>query len=49
MPLTDGILDWLKEIGIRSSVNNNIGWSGNALTEKINRLLPNNQIRICNT
>jgi putative hydrolase of the HAD superfamily len=43
MPLVEEMLDCLKENGIRSGVISNLGWSGNALTERINRLLPNNQ------
>ncbi len=43
MPLAEEMLDCLKENGIRSGVISNIGWSGTALTERINRLLPENQ------
>ena len=43
MPFVEEMLDCLKEKGIRSGVISNIGWSGNALTERINRLLPKNQ------
>ncbi len=43
MPFVEEMLASLKEHGIRSGVISNIGWSGNALTERINRLLPKNQ------
>lgn len=43
MPFVEEMLDCLNENGIRSGVISNIGWSGNALTERINRLLPKNQ------
>lgn len=43
MPFVEEMLDCLKEKGIRSGVISNIGWSGNALAERINRLLPKNQ------
>ena len=37
------MLDYLSSNGIRSAVISNIGWSGNALCERLNRLLPNNR------
>jgi putative hydrolase of the HAD superfamily len=43
MPYTKEMLTSLKEKGIRSGVISNIGWSGKALEERINRLLPDNQ------
>ncbi|MFI3327399.1 MAG: HAD family hydrolase [Clostridia bacterium] len=43
MPNTDKMLDYLNSKGVRTAVVSNIGWSGNALTERINRLLPNNK------
>lgn len=43
MPFVEEMLYYLKEKGIRSGVISNIGWSGNALRERINRLLPKNQ------
>lgn len=43
MPYADKMLDFLNENKIRTSVISNIGWSGEALTERINRLLPNNK------
>lgn len=36
------MLDYIKGLGIRSGVISNIGWSGDALTERIDRLLPHN-------
>lgn len=42
MPKVDIMLDYLRASGIRSGVISNIGWSGRALTERINRLLPHN-------
>lgn len=43
MPYVNELLTCLKKKGIRSGVISNIGWSGNALKERINRLLPDNQ------
>ncbi|NLO09791.1 MAG: HAD family hydrolase [Clostridiales bacterium] len=43
MPYVEEMLECLKENEIRSGVISNIGWSGHALTERINRLLPQNQ------
>lgn len=43
MPYVEEMLECLKENGIRSGVISNIGWSGHALKERINRLLPKNQ------
>ena len=42
MPNIDKALDCLKRNGIRSGVISNISFSGNNLTERINRLLPEN-------
>jgi len=42
MPNADEMLDYINSKGIRSGVISNIGFSGSALTERINRLLPNN-------
>ncbi len=42
MPGVEELLDFLYKKGIRSGVISNIGWSGAALTERINRLLPKN-------
>ena len=43
MPDADKLLDYLNGKRIRTAVISNIGWSGDALTERINRLLPNNR------
>ena len=43
MPNADKIIDFIKENGIRSGVISNIGFSGIALTDRINRLLPHNK------
>ncbi len=43
MPNVDKMLDYINANGIRSGVISNIGWSGAALTERINRLLPQNR------
>ncbi|MDD4492957.1 MAG: HAD family hydrolase [Eubacteriales bacterium] len=42
MPNVDKLLNYLNEKGIRTAVISNIGWSGDALRERLNRLLPNN-------
>lgn len=43
MPYAEEMLDYLHENGIRTAVISNIGWSGKALTNRVNRLLPHNQ------
>ena len=43
MPDADKMMDYINAHGIRSGVISNIGWSGEALTERINRLLPQNR------
>jgi len=43
MPNADKMIDYINAKGIRSGVISNIGWSGSALTERINRLLPQNK------
>ena len=43
MPHVEAMLDYLNKSGIRTAVISNIGWSGQALTNRINRLLPDNQ------
>ncbi len=43
MPNVEKILRYINEHSIRSGVISNIGWSGSALTERINRLLPQNK------
>lgn len=42
MPNADRIIDYINANGIRSGVISNIGWSGTALEERLNRLLPRN-------
>jgi len=41
MPGADKMLDYLNTKGIRSAVISNLLWSGEALTQRLNRLLPN--------
>ena len=43
------MLDFLNQHGIRSAVISNLLWSGAALTERLNRLLPNNQFEFVMT
>ncbi|MDE6405024.1 MAG: HAD family hydrolase [Lachnospiraceae bacterium] len=43
MPKTEKMLAYLERAGIRTAVISNIGWSGQALTRRINRLLPENR------
>ena len=43
MPDADKMLDYINEKGIRSAVISNLLWSGDALTERLNRLLPRNR------
>ena len=43
MPHVDEVLEHINAKGIRSGVISNISWSGRALTERINRLLPRNK------
>ena len=43
MPNADRIIDYINANDIRSGVISNIGFSGAALTERINRLLPQNK------
>jgi len=43
MPRSDMMIDYINANGIRSGVISNIGFSGAALTERINRLLPRNR------
>lgn len=49
MPCADKMLDFLNENGIRSAVISNLLWSGEALTERLNRLLPNNRFEFVMT
>ena len=43
MPNADKMIEFINKVGIRSGVISNISWSGNALTERIDRLLPQNK------
>lgn len=43
MPHVLDMLDFLKREGIRSAVISNIGWSGDALKDRIQYLLPDNE------
>jgi len=43
MPGADKMIDYINSCNIRSGVVSNISFSGEALTERINRLLPNNR------
>lgn len=43
VPDADVMLDYLNAAGIRTGVISNNGWSGEALKERIDRLLPNNR------
>lgn len=43
MPCADEMLDHLNENGIRTAVISNLAWSGEALSERFDRLLPNNK------
>lgn len=43
MPNVGKMLTYLNEHGIRSGVISNLGWSGRALTHRINRLIPENR------
>lgn len=43
MPGADKMLDYLNEKGIRTGVISNLAWSGKALRNRFDRLLPNNK------
>lgn len=49
MPNSDKMLDYINRNGIRTAVISNLLWSGQALTERLNRLLPNNQFEFVMT
>lgn len=49
MPGADKMLDYINKNGIRSAVISNLLWSGAALTERLNRLLPENQFEFVMT
>lgn len=49
MPVTDKMLDYLNKNGIRTAVISNLLWSSDALTQRLNRLLPNNKFEFVMT
>ena len=49
MPETDRMLDFINRNGIRSAVISNLLWSGEALSERLDRLLPRNQFEFVMT
>lgn len=49
MPNADKMLDYINEKGIRSAVISNLLWSGDALTVRLNRLLPRNKFEFVMT
>ena len=46
VPHADELIDWLNENGIRTGVISNNGWSGEALKDRIDRLLPRNRFEL---
>jgi len=49
MPDADVMIDYINAKGIRSAVISNLLWSGEALTERLNRLIPNNRFEFAMT
>ena len=49
MPEADIMLDFINKNGIRSAVISNLLWSGDALSERLNRLLPMNEFEFVMT
>ena len=49
MPGVNNMLDYLNENGIRTAVISNLLWSGEALTNRLNILLPNNKFEFVMT
>ena len=43
MPYADEMIDYLNQAGIRTAVISNNAWSGEAIKERFDRLLPNNR------
>lgn len=43
MPHADEMLSLLKDLGIRTGVISNIGWSGKSLKDRLDRLFPENE------
>ncbi len=48
-PDVEKVIDYLNEIGIRTAVISNLLWSGEALKERLDRLLPNNKFEFIMT
>ncbi|WP_124100607.1 HAD family hydrolase [Ruminococcus sp. Marseille-P6503] len=49
MPDADRMIDYLNEKDIKTAVISNLSWSGEALTKRLNRLLPNNKFEFVMT
>lgn len=49
MPDADKMIDYINSKGIRSAIISNLLWSRDALTERLNRLIPNNQFEFVMT
>lgn len=49
MPDADKMINYINKNEIRSAVISNLMWSGEALTERLNRLLPNNKFEFVMT
>lgn len=49
MPNADKVIDYINKKGLRSAVISNLIYSGDALTERFNRLLPNNNFEFVMT
>ena len=49
MPDADKMLDYINKYGIRSAVISNLLWSGDALQERLDRLLPGNRFEFVMT
>ena len=49
MPDIDKVIDYLNGLGIRTAVISNLLWSGEALKERLDRLLPNNKFEFVMT
>ena len=49
MPDADKMIDYINACGIRSAVISNLLWSGEALTERLGRLLPRNRFEFVMT
>ncbi len=49
MPKADKLIDYLNKNGIRTAVISNLLWSGEALSNRLNRLLPDNKFEFVMT